>query len=55
MFIIGRLHSGGTSNDSLISLFSMVKDHRTDLEVRNVEKILEDGDIDEFIEAMKKK
>jgi peptide chain release factor 2 len=28
----------------------MVKDHRTNLEVGNVEKVM-DGDLDEFIEA----
>ena len=31
----------------------MVKDHRTNVEVRDVEKILDDGDLDEFIEAEK--
>lgn len=29
----------------------MVKDHRTGIEVGNVDKVLEDGEIDEFIEA----
>lgn len=31
--------------------YKMVKDHRTGVETANVEKILEDGEIDEFIEA----
>lgn len=31
--------------------YQMVKDHRTDVEVRNTDKVLEDGDLDEFIEA----
>jgi peptide chain release factor 2 len=31
--------------------YKMVKDHRTDVESRNVDAILEDGMIDEFIEA----
>ncbi len=31
--------------------YKMVKDHRTDVEVHNVDGVLEDGDIDVFIEA----
>lgn len=34
--------------------YKLVKDHRTDVEVRDVEKVF-DGDIDVFIEAMRKK
>jgi len=33
--------------------YKMVKDHRTGVEVHNTELILEDGEIDEFIEAEK--
>lgn len=32
--------------------YQMVKDHRTDVEVRNTERVLKDGDIEVFIEAM---
>lgn len=33
--------------------YKMVKDHRTAVETGNVDKVLEDGDLDEFIEAEK--
>ncbi len=33
--------------------YKMVKDHRTGVETGNVEKILDDGELDEFIEAEK--
>lgn len=31
--------------------YKMIKDHRTGVEIKNVDKVLEDGEIDEFIEA----
>lgn len=34
--------------------YKMVKDHRTDVEVRDVDAVLKDGDLDAFIEAHKK-
>lgn len=32
--------------------YQMVKDHRTDVEIRDIDKVLEDGDLDPFIEAI---
>ncbi|MDB5266598.1 MAG: prfB [Parcubacteria group bacterium] len=34
--------------------YKMVKDHRTNVETSNADKVLEDGDLDEFIEAEEK-
>lgn len=33
--------------------YKMIKDHRTDVEIRNIDSVLEDGMIDEFIESEK--
>jgi len=33
--------------------YKMVKDHRTGVETRKIKEVLEDGEIDEFIEAEK--
>jgi len=33
--------------------YKMIKDHRTNIEIRNIDSVLEDGMIDEFIEAEK--
>lgn len=34
--------------------YKMIKDHRTNVEVHNISKVLDDGDLDEFIEAERK-
>lgn len=33
--------------------YKMIKDHRTEVEERDIEKVIEDGELDEFIEAEK--
>lgn len=33
--------------------YKMIKDHRTGVEARDIEKVIEDGELDEFIEAEK--
>ncbi len=34
--------------------YKMIKDHRTNVEIRDIDRVLQNGDIDEFIEAHKK-
>ena len=33
--------------------YQMIKDHRTDVEIRNIDSVLEDGELDELVEAEK--
>jgi peptide chain release factor 2 len=43
---------GSQIRSYVLHLYKLVKDHRTDVEVRNTDHVLVDGDLDPFIEAM---
>lgn len=44
---------GNQMRSYVLHPYQMIKDHRTNLEERNIKRVMEDGELDEFIEAAK--